>query len=425
MFIKKIFLIVLLCINATFALNVKDYNLLFFKDNAEYTFEDINNIDINWQKTDVTLFSVNKNHPKVWFRYKIPKDYSLNNKYIGISEPYYDFQIYLDNKLIVNEENALYFNTVSLDGVKNAEYIYLKINVKDIDFPLVGAKYVLIGEKADLMRFSLSKDLPLFIISCFFLFIGFGGLIVFLKNIRNREILATSILMIAVGGTFCLMNSVPSFLPIPNNGYIIRALSVVFSIPIGIFCFMLLKNIFISKIRYMMLVFQWFFIVLYIFAIALLIFANQDINIAFGVWRQMIPLASLAMILSCLYEAVIEKNIEARIFLVGIFSLLVSTTSSVLISLNRVSISPFVIEFGYFIFLGSIVWISVRVYSSMNKEIAEKNKELMLFNANLESNIRERTEQLEQANIQLTMAFADLKEAEQALKDVLKKHHLT
>lgn len=424
MCVRKIICVLFIFTTITFSLSINDYDLQLFKDKAEYSFGSSLNKDLNWEKANRTFFNVSKGQTSVWFRYKVPKDLKLTDPHLGIAEAFCHVQVYLDNKLIVNEKNIPYFKSFSLNGFSEAEYLYLRIYVENSSYPQVGAKYLLIGNNINLIRYFLVKDLPIFLINCVFIFIGIIVFVFYVRNRRSLHLLPTSILMISIGITFCLLNSLPTFLPIPSGGLFTRIISLISSFPIAISCFMLLSTIFVSRFRYMMSIFQWFYVFLYIISTMLLLFSNQDINVAFGVFRQTVPFATLAIIVTSIYEAFIEKNLDARIFIIGLSFLIISATSTLLISFTSQQKITYLFDFGYLFFLVSILWISLRKYTLLNKEVFNRNKELYELNISLEEKVIERTEQLEKTNAELTEAYEDLKLAEEALKDILRKHHL-
>ena len=246
----------------------------------------------------------------------------------------------------------------------------------------------------------------------------------YLINIGSLELFATSILLISVGVTFSLMNSIPSMLPIPNSGELLRSIQLFSTYPIAISAFMLLSLIFVSRFRYIAIGFSFFYVALFVLSTVELFFTSQDINFAFGVFRQIVPITTGLIVLSAIYESFIKRNIDAQILLFGVISLAINATSNVLVNVNRLNQPLFLYEIGFFIFLCSILFISIRRYMLLTHEVTTKNNELLALNMTLEDRVYRRTAELEQVNDELLESNNNLKDSQDTLNSLLKKYNL-
>ena len=426
--LKLLFLLLLTTV--AFSFTASDYNLVNFADSAEYSFDEVDasinfeSQNISWAPTKITFFNAPRGLNYVWMRYRIPLNIEVIPSSLVLAETFFHAEVYLDNTLIAKKLNMPYFHVFDIPDISNFDYLYLKIYVKNSSFPQVGSKHIYFGDKTDIFSFFIAKDLPLFVISCFFIIVGVAVLMFYLINIGSLELFATSILLISVGVTFSLMNSIPSMLPIPNSGELLRSIQLFSTYPIAISAFMLLSLIFVSRFRYIAIGFSFLYVALFVLSTVELFFTSQDINFAFGVFRQIVPITTGLIALSAIYESFIKRNIDAQILLFGVISLAINATSNVLVNVNRLNQPLFLYEIGFFIFLCSILFISIRRYMLLTHEVTTKNNELLALNMTLEDRVYRRTAELEQVNDELLESNNNLKDSQDTLNSLLKKYNL-
>jgi len=339
----------------------------------------------SWQPTEKTYFEhISKTNITLCFRTRLPdikaKDLTLNTFHF---DQY--VEIFLETNFIYSfgskEKNLSAFGRHFVDLPEDVSHKYLYIKVFS-SFQNIGFSYnVYLGEKSDIFRLTLSKDIDKVVTSVIFILIGVAAIfLAFSTETQFFSFLSCGIFSILLGITTFCRTDLRYFL-FTNNailwGYLeLLSLYLLLS-PIAYYVYLLNEK---EKNNPFTRVIFWAVIVDSVFAISIFLFSLVDSNILLKILDAftMLLMGNLILgVIDTLYLMILKKNKEA----IEIFSgMLILMLFSIKDSLEDLNILP---RMGFSAYWGLLIFILL-LLDILRRRIYNIHRDLKVYTRQLE-----------------------------------------